>query len=485
MASPDGLRIALQRKTRQQACYGVNITKAGVRRNRATASVPTPESHSRSGEPSLGSLSLHDYFNNQYVGKISIGNPPQDLTVVLDTGSSDVWLPGYGCEDCGHHATFDSTHSSTYKPHLNANGDQRQFEVDYGSGKVVGYVATDDLQLGGYSVYGVEFGEVLYEDQQIQHFMMDGIAGLGFSGLSMITKPTVLELLHDAHPEVPNMFSVYLSTDPWDTTQPSHLVFGGYDLSIVSDNATWHYTPVLREGYGDLRYWSIKMLGVDIVSDQGDRVKVCESGCHAIVDTGTSGIAVPEALFESLCSIITSGLDCTGQVCHRATVRDFPDLQFHIYPDNVLPLRAEDYVTCNNWGQCIIKMQPSFGGNFWILGDVFIQAYYTLFDVENLRVGFACPGDCTGGEWHGKGGFVELEGQRQWREFLMVACAMTALTCMMYLVGTAIASLWGRRHYTRIKEKENTRIDATEVGDDGEAAPLEKAAAVAVGAEAS
>lgn len=47
--------------------------------------------------------------------------------------------------------------------------------------------------------------------------MMDGIAGLGFAGLSMVTTPTLLELLHRDHAEVPNVFSVYLSCDPSDT----------------------------------------------------------------------------------------------------------------------------------------------------------------------------------------------------------------------------------------------------------------------------
>lgn len=30
------------------------------------------------------------------------------------------------------------------------------------------------------------------------------------------------------------------------------------------------------------------------------------------------------------------------------------------------------------------------GNPFWVLGDVVLEAYYTLFDVENQRVAFAC-----------------------------------------------------------------------------------------------
>ncbi len=61
-----------------------------------------------------GSVELTDYYNNQYVGVISLGTPPQDLSVVFDTGSSDLWIPGRGCKDCGDHATFDFEASSTY-----------------------------------------------------------------------------------------------------------------------------------------------------------------------------------------------------------------------------------------------------------------------------------------------------------------------------------------------------------------------------------
>jgi hypothetical protein len=56
-----------------------------------------------SSTTSSSGLELKDYYNNQYVGQIGVGTPPQMMSVVFDTGSSDIWIPGRGCTECGNH----------------------------------------------------------------------------------------------------------------------------------------------------------------------------------------------------------------------------------------------------------------------------------------------------------------------------------------------------------------------------------------------
>lgn len=291
---------------------------------------------------------------------------------------------------------------------------------------------------------GVHFGEVFYEDDLISKFKMDGIAGIAFRGLATVTNPTILDLMFEQNPEVPKLFSVFFSNNPMDNENPSHIWFGGYDLTMVGQNASFYYTPIMRRAYGDFKYWAVKMPSFQLQhSSTGSIIfETCQYNCFAIVDTGTSVIGIPEPLFSEVAHRITENLQCHGMICFNAQTSDFPDLIFSFSPDLVLPVRASDYVTCSRWKECVFKIQPVIGETYWILGAVFIQTYYTLFDVENMRVGFACNnGTCSGGDWHGKGGFLDLEQYRQIQNATFVGLlAITISFAVFLLIGSSVSS---------------------------------------------
>jgi hypothetical protein len=112
-------------------------------------------------------------------------------------------------------------------------------------------------------------------------------------------------------------------------------------------------------------------------------------GCVAVPDTGTSLISGPEVQISQIESRIgTINSDCTG-------VSNLPVLSFYIENDRYT-LTGSEYVfkfvdagraECSK-GLFGMTMPPEFG-QMWILGDLFLKKYFSVFDVGNNKVGLA------------------------------------------------------------------------------------------------
>jgi hypothetical protein len=88
-----------------------------------------------------------------YYGSIAVGTPPVAFDVILDTGSADLWLVDAQCtEGCDGLQAFSPSSSSTF------TNDTKPFSVTYGSGQAAGYLATDVVQMAGFSVQNQVFG---------------------------------------------------------------------------------------------------------------------------------------------------------------------------------------------------------------------------------------------------------------------------------------------------------------------------------------
>merc|ERR1712085_237414 len=130
------------------------------------------------------------------------------------------------------------------------------------------------------------------------------------------------------------------------------------------------------------RYWQIK---VDSFSFGG------LENVQAIVDTGTSLMIAPPAVVAALGKKIGASLVLGKEwTLDCSKVAALPDLDI-IIGGKAYPLKGSEYVL-NVSGKCLLGfsgMDLSREGISLILGDVFIRKYYTVFDQENARVGFA------------------------------------------------------------------------------------------------
>ncbi|NXS24513.1 CATE protein, partial [Mystacornis crossleyi] len=118
----------------------------------------------------------------EYFGQISIGTPPQNFTVVFDTGSSNLWVPSVYCvsKACAKHTRFRPTQSSTYQ----VIG--TPFSIQYGTGSLTGIIGSDQVAVEGLSVSNQQFAESISEPgKAFLDAAFDGILGLAYPSLAV------------------------------------------------------------------------------------------------------------------------------------------------------------------------------------------------------------------------------------------------------------------------------------------------------------
>ncbi|RYP75615.1 hypothetical protein DL771_002315 [Monosporascus sp. 5C6A] len=318
---------------------------------------------------------ITNFMNAQYFSEISIGTPPQDFKVILDTGSSNLWVPSSQCGSiaCYLHSKYDSSASSTYK----ANGSS--FEIRYGSGSLSGFVSQDDVTIGDITVTGQDFAEATSEPGLAFAFgRFDGIMGLGFDRLSVngIVPPFYnmvnQKKIDDA------VFAFYLSGESGG--DDSEITFGGVDKDHYTGKIT--EIPLRRKAY-----WEVDF---DSISFGNETAELDNTGI--ILDTGTSLIALPSDLAELLNKEIGAKKSYNGQYTVECSVRDkLPDITFTLSGYD-FAISAYDYIL-EVQGSCISTFMgmdfPAPVGPLAILGDAFLRKWYSIYDLGKGTVGLA------------------------------------------------------------------------------------------------
>jgi cathepsin D len=245
-------------------------------------------------ETSVKIIPLKNYKNTQYVGEIAIGEPPQKIPVIFDTGSGNLWVTSSLCKAyaCQTHISYSESKSKKFK-RLGLG-----VEVTFGTGQVTGEINSDDFTLGNLKISEQKFGEILDEEGDVfsaGHF--SGILGLAYPSMAAYGNTPVFDSIIQQKLLKSNILTFYYS---YNENTDGQITLGYIDKNKYKGDIK--YYKVI-----DKYYWTIKM---DDIKYNGVSLGLCKNGCKAVIDTGTTLITGPTNDLKTLLKAIPVENDC-------------------------------------------------------------------------------------------------------------------------------------------------------------------------------
>ncbi|XDT29727.1 Peptidase family A1 domain profile [Nakaseomyces glabratus] len=392
---------------------------------------------------SLAKRADDDYLNVQldneqifYGVEVSIGSDKQNMTLLVDTGSSDFWVlgaqnpycksnrgkkpkkkdqpssvdpgrNGYPTKaeaipyaertfDCSDFKTFNSSSSNTFK------SNDTDFFITYGDGSYVeGTWGTDQVALAGQTLENVTFAVAELTNNSY------GLLGIGLPELeSSITIDTAQLTNTSSVKKNPYMnfpeslklnklinkvvYSIYLNRT---NDKFGSILFGAVDHNRYDGNLTTVPLVFSNRDFGTPRpnELMVTLNGMSFEATDGNVTQILNatSKFPALLDTGSTDTHLPVDIYNALAESTNGTYDQTQnkiRIPKCLSKKDKTILNFSLGGVNIgVPYKE---MVKKIKGKCYINVAPT-GSDFAILGDDVIRYAYMVFDLEDREISLA------------------------------------------------------------------------------------------------
>jgi hypothetical protein len=362
---------------------------------------------------------LNNITGGGYYAEFSIGTPPQNISFLLDTGSSDTWVNSKDTDLCHSKkaqqtngycmATFNPDKSRTFKV-----VDRDGFDIRYlDTRRIEGDYFNDTVTIDGKAVKQQQLGLA------VKSVRPTGIMGLGFSANVAANKsyPAIVDNMVSQGLIDTAAYSLWLNNLSSDQ---GTVLFGGIDTQrFYGELAT---LPLLPESTKSLNVtsFSVALKGLEVKTPKkpdGIKMDSLKKNTVAILDSGSTVCLMPDAQVKeiykafdvlSVQDVNIPFVDC-GYAKDKGKGINF-DFEFdnktisvpmnemivNAFPDNqdIFKDPRLDYYFKDWDGVCMFGISPSstYGvqtSTFTILGDTFLRSAYVVYDLANKQVGIA------------------------------------------------------------------------------------------------
>lgn len=328
--------------------------------------------------------------STEYSGIVTLGNPPQEFEMVFDTGSANIIITSTLCSSggCDHHRKYDQGLSSTskivrYLPKYSSDYVSKlgraEVHINFGTGQIKSYITKDAVCLDDkFCIKDAILLEAYYESFNPFHMVkFDGIIGLGFTHLSVNEEANFIDLLYKQKKISEKKFAFYFNKDD---SEHSHINIGGIDDKYFKGEV--HYFDVIGRDY-----WELKLNGIYYADTL---LLNCQSiKCSVIVDSGTSMITAPSGVHEALIQLSKVKEDCSNLNFLKDIKYDIGGHLFELGSDFYVMKYKDEIFNKTNCLNALMELNISNEKMVFILGIPFLKKYYTVFNREDSKLGFA------------------------------------------------------------------------------------------------
>lgn len=303
---------------------------------------------------------------------LGLGTPAQEFNLLLDTGSSDLWVYNItDTKDCNQGACqatgqFDKSKSSTY------HSLDEEYFIQYVKGNASGHWGTDTLTIGSASLPDFQFACADNAEGNT------GVLGVSVEGSESVHKgqphyTNFPEALQKAGYIDRRVYSLYL--DSANATNGTFLL-GGIDHAKFDGELTVLPMADPREFL------------VDFNSITFDGEEVVKTGA-AVLDSGTSFTYLPDEAYQTIAKKLDIKSDdlffgMTTVDCNKDISLDFK------FNGVTITAHKNQLILPNAFGMCLFGIQSSIQSqNITLFGDTFLRNAYVTYDLEDSQIGIA------------------------------------------------------------------------------------------------
>ena len=371
-----------------------------------------------------------------YIAKIKLGSEGQPFNLLLDTGSSILWVARNGCG--GKHTITNEFNPATSSTSQNTG---ITFSLNYGSGSCSGFYYNDNIEYIKSKSFNMNFG--VADTAKFTVDQCDGIIGLSKDYAD--ERLSFIHMLREHGNTDSLVFSVKFESQEFEPYAQGVMYIGEH-----SDFSKKEAVSVPMVFQANKIFWACELSSFGLKNN--DYYSHSDYETNLIFDTGTNVIILPLKYYQDVLKDLTkfgcgSLLSNNGYQIFCGSNDTLPDFVFKFDRHNfTIPGKYAFYLSSS--GVYISSAIFQESGTF-IIGTPFFFVFHTLFDSYNDELKF----------YPLKNGVIQSGS----RKLSTVAIIFIVFGGIVFVVGIALIIYFSVK---KCKEKQNKNIIPDNIGED-------------------